>query len=242
MAIYARHHNHRGIAGVHINRGFLRLDAGDLESAAAEGAEAFRHGEEKHDYIIMARARTLECIIENAAVEEQVGDPAAHHEAAEAFARDAVAVRRRDRKPAAAGPRPYLAGPDFRGRAGCRPGSGPPLPGTGHRAAAAGGDRAPVRLGRAGTIEGRRAPRQAGGRHPAGVVRGRGGGPDLPADDRGICPHRHPQSVGTRGTQGVARGGKLSISPKKVRRILHAAGVLRSDHGARGCEVPCPTK
>jgi tetratricopeptide (TPR) repeat protein len=90
MAIYERHHNHRGIAGVHINRGFLRLDAGDLESAAAEGAEAFRCGEEKHDYIIMARARTLECIVENAAVEEQVGDPAVHHESAEAFARDAV--------------------------------------------------------------------------------------------------------------------------------------------------------
>jgi DNA-binding NtrC family response regulator len=33
----------------------------------------------------------LQCIVENAAMEEQVGDTAHHHEAAEAFARDAVA-------------------------------------------------------------------------------------------------------------------------------------------------------
>jgi hypothetical protein len=38
----------------------------------------------------MARARTLQCTIEIAALEDQVGDPAGHHEAAETFARDAV--------------------------------------------------------------------------------------------------------------------------------------------------------
>jgi len=90
VAIYARHNNHRGIAGGHIIRGFLRLDSGDLEGAALEAAEAFRHGDEKHDFFVSARARTLQCIVENAAVEEQVGDPGRHREAAAAFARDAV--------------------------------------------------------------------------------------------------------------------------------------------------------
>jgi tetratricopeptide (TPR) repeat protein len=88
--IYTCYRNHRGLAGVRINQGFLHLDSGDLECAAAEAAEAFAHGHEKSDYIVMARARTLQCIIEHAAMEEQVGDAGHHHEAAEAFARDAV--------------------------------------------------------------------------------------------------------------------------------------------------------
>jgi hypothetical protein len=90
MAVYERFQNNRGIAGGRIIRGFLRLDGGDLESAAAEAAEAFRHGSEKHDYFVMARARTLQCMVENAALEEQVGDLRRHREAASVFARDAV--------------------------------------------------------------------------------------------------------------------------------------------------------
>ncbi len=90
-AIYEQHHNHRGMAGVHINRGFLALDAGDLERAAAEGDRAFTHGAEKSDPFVMARARTLQCIAENAAIEDQVGDAAHHRDIAESLARDAVA-------------------------------------------------------------------------------------------------------------------------------------------------------
>ena len=88
---YAGHQNHRGIAGVQINRGFLALDSGDLERAASEAAGAFACGAEKSDTIVMARARTLQCIVENTAMEEQVGDSEHHRDTAEAFAREAVA-------------------------------------------------------------------------------------------------------------------------------------------------------
>lgn len=91
LEIYQRARNHRGIAGGCIIRGFLRLDDGDLEGATAESAEAFRHGDEKQDYFVMARARTLQCVIENIAMEEQVGDPARHLATASEFAREAVA-------------------------------------------------------------------------------------------------------------------------------------------------------
>jgi tetratricopeptide (TPR) repeat protein len=100
MGIYGDHGNHHGIAGVHINSGFLFLDSGDLECAASEAAEAFHHGEEKNDYLVMARARMLQCVVENAALEEQLGDPGRHHQAAETFAADAVnfATRTQDRR------------------------------------------------------------------------------------------------------------------------------------------------
>jgi len=89
--IYEPHHNHRGIAAVRITEGFLWLDAGDLEQAAADAAEAFAQASGTSDYIVMARARTLGCIIEHTAMEEQVGDAVQHRDAAEAFAREAVA-------------------------------------------------------------------------------------------------------------------------------------------------------
>jgi tetratricopeptide (TPR) repeat protein len=90
--IYERHQNHRGIAAVRITTGFLHLDAGDLERASAEASEAFTHANGKSDAIIMARARTLQCIVENAAIEEQLGEAASHREAAELYAREAVSL------------------------------------------------------------------------------------------------------------------------------------------------------
>ncbi|HUJ22335.1 MAG TPA: tetratricopeptide repeat protein [Bryobacteraceae bacterium] len=91
LRIYHHRHNHRGIGSVHINHGFLLLDEGALDRAAAQAAEAFRHGEEKHDYILMARARTLQCSIENARVEEEIEENSAHHlHLAHDYAREAV--------------------------------------------------------------------------------------------------------------------------------------------------------
>ena len=88
--IYSQHENHRGMATIRITEGFLALDDGDLERAAAEAAAAFMEGSAKSDPIVMARARTLQCIVENARIEEQLGDPLQSREAAESLARDAV--------------------------------------------------------------------------------------------------------------------------------------------------------
>jgi tetratricopeptide (TPR) repeat protein len=93
--IYAAHGHRRGIGTVYVNSGLLHLDGGDLENAAADAAAAFSHGEEPRDFILLARARLLQCSIENARLEEQIGEDPAHHAALAAdFARDAVEYAR----------------------------------------------------------------------------------------------------------------------------------------------------
>jgi len=95
LDIYAKHGQHRGIGTVYINSGLLHLDGGDLESAVADAARAFSQGEERRDSILLARARLLQCTIENARLEEQIGDDPSHHaQLAAGFARDAVEYAR----------------------------------------------------------------------------------------------------------------------------------------------------
>ena len=78
-----------------MNRGHLHLDSGDLTGAADEARQAYGLGEEKKDYILMARARLLECMVENTKLEEEIEDPAwVAHQALEA-AREAVELSRR---------------------------------------------------------------------------------------------------------------------------------------------------
>ncbi len=93
--IYEIHSNHRGAGTVCVNRGHLHLDSGDLHNADEEARRAYRLGEEKKDYILMARARLLECMVENTKLEEEIEDPAwVAHLALEA-AREAVELARR---------------------------------------------------------------------------------------------------------------------------------------------------
>jgi hypothetical protein len=227
MAIYEAHNNHRGIAGGHIIRGFLRLDAGDLECASAEAAEAFRHGHEKRDHFVMARARTLQCIVENAALEEQIGDAARHREAAAMFARDAVnfAGQTQNRRLLA---RAYV----WQGLT-LAAGSDP------DREAARRCCEQAVAL-----LQPEAAERQYVWEEletlKAAVVRDAPIEPRLRAWSAGIVPNTSFQQlteefarlvipkVWEREGRKVSRvAQKLSISPKKVRRILHAVGELK---------------
>jgi len=91
--IYERHPNHRGMGTVHLNRGYLYLDEGQLDLAAEQADAAYSCGEEKEDWILMARARILQCAVENARVEEGIEERAgarSHAQAALDYARDAV--------------------------------------------------------------------------------------------------------------------------------------------------------
>jgi tetratricopeptide (TPR) repeat protein len=72
--IYALHAHAGGTGTVLFNLGYLHLDRGDIDHATHEAIEAYRLGLEKNDHILMARARILQAATENARVEEQVGE------------------------------------------------------------------------------------------------------------------------------------------------------------------------
>jgi tetratricopeptide (TPR) repeat protein len=91
--IYARYTDHRGLGTVHVDRGLLYLDSGDLDAAAAEGATAYRLGEDKKDFLLQTRARILQSSVENTKFEEQVEDKLDLGQRAQValdFAREAV--------------------------------------------------------------------------------------------------------------------------------------------------------
>ncbi|HEX8817541.1 MAG TPA: hypothetical protein VF753_18765 [Terriglobales bacterium] len=92
-AIYEKHGNHHGLGSVNLNYGYLHLDNGDLELAEEKAKTAFRLGESRQDAILMARARLLLCMVENARVEEGIGEstePGGHARMARDFAQEAV--------------------------------------------------------------------------------------------------------------------------------------------------------
>jgi tetratricopeptide (TPR) repeat protein len=91
--IYALHAHFDGVGKVVLNLGYLHLDRGDIERASQEAIEAYSIGLEKNDHILMARARILEAAIENAHVEEQTGedvDVAVHANQARQYSEEAL--------------------------------------------------------------------------------------------------------------------------------------------------------
>lgn len=91
--IYTLHGHSGGLGAVIVNSGYLHLDGGDIDRAAREGLDAYRRGHEKNDQILMARARVLQTATENAKIEEQLGedvDTALHANQAKQFSDEAL--------------------------------------------------------------------------------------------------------------------------------------------------------
>lgn len=72
--IYTIHGHRDGVGNVAFQLGYLHLDLGDVDKALEEAGEAYQTGETQNDRILMARARILGAAIENAHVEEQIGE------------------------------------------------------------------------------------------------------------------------------------------------------------------------
>jgi len=226
LEIYTGHRHHRGIGSVHINSGLLQLDGGDLEGAFCHAAEAFSQGEERRDLILLARARVLQCTVENARFEEQIGeDPACHARCAAAFARDAVEYAAQTQNPRLLA-RAYIC-------QGLTFAAGP----AGDLEAARRCCRQAIALLEPEGLEG-----LAGWDEleilKSRVLRDQPIDPLLRAWSNGVVEDRSFQQlteefarivipkVWEREDRKVARVAKrLSISPKKVRRILQSAGV-----------------
>jgi tetratricopeptide (TPR) repeat protein len=92
--IYSRQDHQAGTGSVLVNAGHLHLDSGDIDSAEDEAQKAFLLGEAKQDHILMARARILQAAIHNERAEEQVGDIAMHAHLARTYSEEAIALAR----------------------------------------------------------------------------------------------------------------------------------------------------
>lgn len=92
-AIYQQRPNHHGTGTVYLNAAYIHLDGGDFQRAEQEAASAYDVAQQKQDYILMGRARILECMIENAKVEEEIGegaDPGSHARRALELSQEAI--------------------------------------------------------------------------------------------------------------------------------------------------------
>jgi len=91
--IYSHHPTHHGMGTVQLNYAYVLLDDGDYQAAESKAKNAYRLGEEKQDYILMGRARVVQCMIENARVEEEISegtDPGSHARRALEYVLEAV--------------------------------------------------------------------------------------------------------------------------------------------------------
>ena len=72
--IYSHHHHQGGTGSVLVNAAHLHLESGDIDQAETEAERAFALGQEKHDLILMARALIVQSSVSLARAEEQLGE------------------------------------------------------------------------------------------------------------------------------------------------------------------------
>jgi tetratricopeptide (TPR) repeat protein len=92
--IYARFPSHHGAGNVQVGLSEIALDLGHLDEADRAALAAFELGSTKQDYLLMCRARIAQAMIANAWYEEQVGEaeePSRFAQLANDCAREAVA-------------------------------------------------------------------------------------------------------------------------------------------------------
>ncbi len=100
--IYTLHGDSVGLGAVIVNSGYLHLDGGDIDRAAREASDAYQIGHEKNDPILMARARVLQTSTENAKIDEQLGedvDTAVHANHAREFSEEALNLAQHTQNP-----------------------------------------------------------------------------------------------------------------------------------------------
>ena len=72
--IYGLHQHQTGSGSVLVNAAHIHLECGDIDQAATEAQRAYDLAEDKGDQILMARAKAVQSAVELARSEEQLGD------------------------------------------------------------------------------------------------------------------------------------------------------------------------
>jgi tetratricopeptide (TPR) repeat protein len=218
------HPRHHGEGSVHLNFGYLHLDSGELDRAGAEAAAGWQRGVEKKDYILMARARILECMVERAKVEEEIGETSRHAQLAYESARDAVEYARHTqnrRLLVRAYTWPGLAladhffGNNEAARASLEAAEGL-LKSESHDYVWDDLQALKTRVQRSGTIDARLRE----------WSQGLAGGRTLQQISEEVAALIIPKVWEREGRKVSRVAAQLSVSPKKVRRILARAGLL----------------
>ncbi len=72
--IYTLHQHQSGTGSVLVNASHIHLESGDIDQASIEAQRAYDLAQEKGDQILMARAKVVQSAVELARSEEQLGD------------------------------------------------------------------------------------------------------------------------------------------------------------------------